>query len=82
MQHDFEPKPMTFDELSEWYLPTNPSAELRRTAFMTLLLEKGILDLLGSANLGRRIKSNKIFSLREVWVIARNLGWPPYKLGR
>lgn len=82
MKTEFIPKSMTFDELSEWYLPTNPSAELRRTAFMNLLLENSIPVLLGSPNLGRRIKSNKTFSLTEVWVIVRHLGWPPYKLGR
>lgn len=79
MQLEFEPKSMTLSELSEYYIPHITSTSYRTRMFIFRLLMTDAIYYLSVTKKNRKLHGNNLFTLQDVWVIVRRLGWPPLR---
>ena len=77
MKLHFEPRPMTLEELTAYYLPELKVNEYSIREFKKHLLLNDVEKYLSPIKDGKSLSPKRRLSLRDVWVIIRRLGMPP-----
>lgn len=75
----FSPRLMTIGQLASYYFPYVESISTKLMMLERLLLDKGVFRYL-SYKPKELHNPKKVILQRHVWVVVRQLGWPPYNI--
>ncbi len=66
----------TFDEMAAAYLPDYSNPRYRKEIFLDMLKEAGVTKYVKKLRKKEHVRLDMQFTLREMYVIYRRLGWP------
>ena len=67
----------TFDEMAAAYLPDYSNPRHRKEIFLDMLKEAGVTKYVKKLRKKEHVRLDMQFTLREMYVIYRRLGWIP-----